>query len=92
MASGVVSIFPAIFLTTMVALTLAQGAQVQAGAVGPMMLGSSSVAAFALLAALLFEPLGPELGALMSWVGSLLLASVPAWWWLQRATTEAQKL
>jgi len=88
-ASGVASIFPAIFLTTMVALTLAQGSQVQAGAVGPMMLGSSSVAVFALLAAQLFSIVGPELGTLVSWIGSLLLSSVPAWWWLQRATTEA---
>ena len=90
-ASGVVSIFPAIFLTTMVALTLAQGVQVQAGAVGPMMLGSSSVAVYALLAATLFAPLGPELGGLVSWVGSLVLSSVPAWWWLQRATTRSQE-
>ena len=86
-ASGVASIFPAIFMTTMVALTLAQGAQVQAGAVGPMMLGSSSVAVYALLAALLFEPLGPGLGMGLSWLGSLALSSVPSWWWLQRATT-----
>ncbi len=88
-ASGVASIFPAIFMTTMVALTLAQGSQVQAGAVGPMMLGSSSVAVFALLAAQLFSPLGPELGVLLSWVGALMLSSIPAWWWLRRATTEA---
>ena len=73
----------------MVALTLAQGSQVQAGAVGPMMLGSSSVAVFALLAAQLFSWVGPEWGVLISWVGSLALSSVPAWWWLQRATTEA---
>jgi hypothetical protein len=88
-ASGVASIFPAIFMTTMVALTLAQGAQVQAGAVGPMMLGSSSVAVFALLAAQLFTVMGPELGVLVSWIGSLVLSSIPAWWWLRRATTEA---
>lgn len=88
-ASGVASIFPAIFMTTMVALTLAQGAQVQAGAVGPMMLGSSSVAVFALLAAQLFVPLGPVYGVALSWVGSLVLSSIPAWWWLRRATTEA---
>ena len=40
---GIFSIFPAIFLTTMVALTLAQGVQVQAGAVGPMMLATTEL-------------------------------------------------
>jgi hypothetical protein len=62
---------------------------VQAGAVGPMMLGSSSVAVFALLAAQVFTLMGPELGVLVSWIGSLVLSSIPAWWWLRRATTEA---
>jgi hypothetical protein len=44
--AGIVSIFPAIFLTTMVALWLSQGEAVPSGAVGPMMLGSTSVSAY----------------------------------------------
>ena len=39
-----------IFLTTMVSLWLSQGEAVPSGAVGPMMLGASSVAVYALLA------------------------------------------
>lgn len=40
--SGVVTTFPAIFLTTMVSVSLAQGADVSTGAIGPMILGGLS--------------------------------------------------
>ena len=71
LAAGVASVFPAIFLTTMVALWLSQGVTVQGGAVGPMMLGSSSVAAYALLAAATMPALGPWLGAALAWLAAV---------------------
>ncbi len=82
--AGMASVFPAIFLTTMVSIWLSQGEAVQAGAVGPMMLGSSSVALYALLCIVTFPMFGNILGVLSAWLGSILLISVPAWWWLQR--------
>ena len=48
--AGMASVFPAIFLTSMVALWIAQGEDVPSGAVGPMMLGAMSVSFYALLA------------------------------------------
>jgi hypothetical protein len=81
--AGVVSIFPAIFLTTMVALWISQGEAVPVGAVGPMMLGSTSVSAFALLAAPLMPLMGPGTGALLAWLGAVLAVTVPAWVFLE---------
>jgi hypothetical protein len=84
--SGMASVFPAIFLTTMVALWLSQGDAVQLGAVGPMMLGSTSIAAYAMFAALVLPGLGPWLGTGVAWGGSVLMVSVPAYIWLQTET------
>ena len=83
-ASGVASVFPAIFLTTMVSLWISQGEAVQAGAVGPMMLGASSVSGFALIAALTLPVLGALWGTALAWVLAVCLVTVPAWLWLQR--------
>jgi hypothetical protein len=77
--AGIVTTFPAIFLTAMLALWISQGEAVPAGAVGPMMLGSTSVSAFALLAATLMPLTGPAVGAFLAWVGSVLLVTLPAW-------------
>mgnify|MGYP006928166546 FL=1 len=82
-AAGVASVLPAIFLTAMVSLWLSQGEAVPAGAVGPMMLGSTAVAGYALLAAVLLPVLGPTLGALASWCIAALGLTLPAWWWLR---------
>jgi hypothetical protein len=81
--AGIVSTFPAIFLTTMLALWVSQGEAVPAGAVGPMMLGSTSVSAFALLAATLMPRVGPAPGALLAWLGAVLLVTLPAWLFLE---------
>lgn len=86
-ASGVASVFPAIFLTTMVSLWISQGESVQAGAVGPMMLGASSVSGFALIAALTVPVMGAMLGSLLAWILAVSLVTVPAWLWLQRRAT-----
>lgn len=87
--AGMAAVFPAIFLTTMVSLWWSQGRAVQAGAVGPMMLGASSVSAYALLAGLLLPRWGLALGSLGAWVLAVGLVTVPAWRWLsrQRAAT-----
>ena len=82
--AGMASVFPAIFLTTMVSIWLSQGEAVQSGAVGPMMLGSSSVALYALLCIVTFPTFGLLLGTISAWTGSILLISVPAWLWLKR--------
>src|SRR5690606_5983648 len=68
LAAGVAFVFPAIFRATMVALWLAQGQDVQAGGVGPMMLGCSAVAGFAVLAASTFVGLGPVGGSVVAWL------------------------
>jgi hypothetical protein len=84
LAAGVAAVFPAIFLTTMVSLWLSQGESVQAGAVGPMMLGSSSVAAFALGAVFAFPALGVVLGTVVTWLATLVCVALPAYAWLRR--------
>ncbi len=82
-AAGVASCFPAIFITTMVSLWLSQGRSVPAGAVGPMMLGSASVAVYALLATWTLPTLGVIPGVIAAWTGAALGASLPAVWWIR---------
>jgi hypothetical protein len=84
LAAGVASVFPAIFLTTMVSLWLAQGEAVPSGAVGPMMLGSSAVAAYALVSAWSFPALGSGLGAAVAWVVAAAGITLPAALWMRR--------
>lgn len=79
--AGIAGVFPAIFLTTMIGLWLAQGQAVPQGAVGPMMLGSTSVAVFALLAGSLMPPLGPWRGAGGAWLAAVGVVTVPALLW-----------
>ena len=87
--AGIASVFPAIFWTTMVSVWVSQGQAVSSGAVGPMMLGSLSVALYALSAPLLFQNLGPILGALCAWIIAVLCGSLPAYQWLRlRAKSE----
>jgi hypothetical protein len=81
--AGVVSVFPAIFLTAMVSLWLSQGRAVPAGAIGPMMLGANSISVYALLAHFTLPMLGAGPGALVAWLSSIVLISLPAWLWLR---------
>lgn len=85
--AGVAAVFPAIFLTTMVALWLSQGESVPRGAAGPMMLGSTSVASYAVFALVLFPLLGPLIGTLVSWTLSAVLVTLP----LQRLIKRAEQ-
>ena len=85
--AGVAAVFPAIFWTTMVSLWVSQGQAVPSGAVGPMMLGSSSVAVFALSAPGLYDDVGPFFGAMIAWGLAAGLASVPSYLWVRRSVT-----
>ena len=80
--AGLASVFPAIFLTTMVALWLAQGADVPTGAAGPMMLGGSSVAMYSLIAPWALPEYGIYAGSAICWIISVILTSLPAYTWL----------
>ena len=82
--AGLAAVFPAIFLTTMISLWLAQGEAVPAGAVGPMVLGSTSVAVFSTLAAGTMPAWGAIPGASGAWVLSALVVTAPAGFWLWR--------
>ena len=54
-AAGAASTFPAIFLTTMVSVSLAQGADVSTGAIGPMILGGASGGWYTISAVVIFS-------------------------------------
>ena len=81
--SGLISTFPAIFLTSMIALWLAQGQDVPQGAAGPMMLGGASVGVFAVLAIVLFPMFGSIAGSIITWLLSIICWTIPAYFYLQ---------
>lgn len=91
LVSGLASVFPAIFLTTMVALWFSQDSSVSIGAAGPMMLGGASVAVFSLLAIITYPVLGLVLGLIISWFSSILFWSIPAFFFLRRRAEIASK-
>ena len=76
--AGLASVFPAIFLTSMVALWMAQGPSVPLGAAGPMMMGGASVAAYSIIAMWSMIEYGLAIGSLIAWVGSIILWSIPS--------------
>ncbi len=82
LVAGLAAVFPAIFLTTMVALWISQGSDVPTGAAGPMMLGGSSVAMYSLIAPWALPEYGIYLGSAICWLASVLLTSLPAYSWL----------
>ena len=81
--AGMASVFPAIFLTSMVALWIAQGEEVPSGAVGPMMLGAMSVSFYALLATYTLPEYGVVAGSILTWFASIFAISVPSVLWLR---------
>ncbi|MFM8731110.1 MAG: hypothetical protein ACKOGJ_01095, partial [Phycisphaerales bacterium] len=83
-ASSMAAVFPAIFTTIMVATWLSQGAQVPTGAVGPMMLGTLSVSAYALLASWAFPAMHVAAAAAFCWIVATVTVSVPGFLWLRR--------
>ena len=82
--AGLASVFPAIFLTSMVALWLAQGPTVPQGAAGPMMLGGASVAIYAILAMWSLPAHGVFIGSAIAWFGAVVGWSCPAFVVLRR--------
>ena len=83
LVSGMASVFPAIFLTSMVSLWWSQGEAVQGGAVAPMMLGASSVSAYALWATFTLPALGMGVGSAVAWVLAVGAVTLPAFFWMQ---------
>jgi hypothetical protein len=89
--AAMASAFPAIFMSIQVALWISQGRAVQGGAVGPVMLGVSSVGLYAMLFAASAPALGMLPAMLTSWVASVALASFPAYTYLTwRGSVAAQ--
>ena len=82
--AGLASVFPAIFLTSMVALWLAQGPTVPQGAAGPMMLGGASVAVYANVAMWSLPAYGAAVGSAIAWVASVVGWSLPAFMVLRK--------
>lgn len=87
--AGLASVFPAIFLTSMVALWLAQGPTVPQGAAGPMMLGGASVAVYANVAMWSMPAFGAVFGSLLAWLAAVLGWSIPAFLVLRRVHERA---
>lgn len=81
--AGLAAVFPAIFLTSMVALWLAQGPTVPRGAAGPMALGGVSVAVYAMVAMYSLPEWGVYLGSLVAWMAAVLGWSLPAYFVLK---------
>lgn len=82
--AGLAAVFPAIFLTSMVALWLAQGETVPRGAAGPMMLGGVSVAVYAIVIMWAFPLYGAVLGSIIAWCVAVGGWSVPTFLILRR--------
>ena len=83
--AGLSSVFPAIFMTTMVGLWLSQGPDVPLGAAGPMLLGSTSVAVYACLAMWSLPTMGVWWGSAVAWALSIAVWTLPCSWWVMRS-------
>ena len=87
LVAGLASAFPAIFLTSMVALWISQGVTVPQGAAAPMMLGGASVAVYALVVMWSIPGYGILLGSVIAWILSVGLWSIPAFLLLRKYRT-----
>ena len=76
--AGIAAVFPAIFLTSMVALWMAQGPTVPRGAAGPMMLGGASVAVYAIVSIWSLPEYGVLIGTIIAWLVAVIGWSLPA--------------
>ena len=84
LVAGLASAFPAIFLTSMVALWISQGVTVPQGAAAPMMLGGASVAVYALVVMWSIPSYGILLGSVIAWLLSVGLWSIPTFLLLRK--------
>jgi hypothetical protein len=82
LVAGLASVFPAIFLTTMVGLWLAQGNAVPRGAAGPMLLGSTSVGLYATVAMWSLSSLGVAVGSVVAWLVAVVGWTIPCSLWI----------
>ena len=82
--AGLASAFPAIFLTSMVALWLSQGPQVPRGAAAPMMLGGARVSVYALIVMWSLPSFGIIYGSVIAWFGAVGLWTLPSFLVLKR--------
>lgn len=82
--AGLAAVFPAIFLTSMVALWHAQGPTVPQGAAGPMTMGGTSVAIYALVAMYSLPAWGVVFGSVLAWSIAVFGWSLPAYFVLKR--------
>jgi hypothetical protein len=87
LVAGIAAVFPAIFLTSMVALWMAQGPTVPRGAAGPMMLGGASVAVYAIVSIWALPHYGVLFGSAISWIIAVIGWSIPAYIVLSKRNT-----
>tara|TARA_Y100001970_G_scaffold252585_1_gene326538 strand:- start:1086 stop:1907 length:822 start_codon:yes stop_codon:yes gene_type:complete len=80
--AGLASVFPAIFLTSMVALWISQGSSVPRGAAAPMLLGGGSVGLYALVAMTTLGKYGLIWGTIFAWFAAVIFWSLPAYSYL----------
>jgi hypothetical protein len=76
-SAGIIAVWPAVFLTSMVALWWSHGDAFQTSAAFPMILGLWSPMLFCGLVCLLYPWLEVGLGCLVSWLTAVLLGTVP---------------
>ena len=79
LVAGIAAVFPAIFLTSMVALWMSQGPTVPRGAAGPMMLGGASVAVYAIVSIWSLPQYGVLYGSVIAWIIAVVGWSIPAY-------------
>eukprot|EP01104_Vermistella_antarctica_P002803 TRINITY_DN13014_c0_g1_i1.p1 TRINITY_DN13014_c0_g1~~TRINITY_DN13014_c0_g1_i1.p1 ORF type:complete len:210 (+),score=16.69 TRINITY_DN13014_c0_g1_i1:196-825(+) len=71
-AAGTASVFPAIFLTAMIALRLSQGVEVTSGAVGPLMLGALSLDVFSMVLGETYVYISTHYHSLEGWAAIII--------------------
>ncbi|KAG2387898.1 hypothetical protein C9374_000748 [Naegleria lovaniensis] len=93
--SGLLTAFPAIFLTAMVTLWLTQGEQASVRAASAMMLGSTSIPVFAISACVALLYMNMFVAIAVAYVASVAFGSVPAYaflWWRKRVAVKKNLL
>ncbi len=89
--AGITSIFPAIFLTSMVSLWISQGEAVPLAAIGPLALGSGSVSLYCLVAMVAIPYFSIVSGVCFSWLVSIVFHTVPCYFYIKWRSSVAAK-
>jgi len=82
LVAGLFSVFPAIFLTTMVSLWLSQGEGSAINAASTMMVGTSALPIFAMIVCFMFFYLSIAVSLVASLLASIVLGSAPSYGYL----------